>query len=130
MKEKETTVLWWLTTLGGAAGGLIAIGAVVAWTWNVFSSVATVDYHENDLKELKVEVEEKMLKHKSSVETIESSVLVPRIMRQLERRCEQGGQLDPAVMEMVNRWRARYEEIEGRPFGLGRCTEDGRLTFD
>lgn len=120
MEQKST--LWWagaVTTIGTA---LVTGGVVISFVWGLATSIMTEDEHETDLQKVQVEIDAKYEKQRASVETIESSVLVPRIRRQMDRRCAEGP-LDQDILEMVNRWRARYQEIEGREFPWGRCEE-------
>lgn len=102
MKLPETLTGWI-----GVIGFACTVGGGV---YTFYTTIATKDYHQQDLKPIQ-----------KSLENIETSAVVERIRGLHRSRC--GGNFGPDLQKILDDQVQRYFELTGREFRAGDCRD-------
>lgn len=104
----------------GAVVGVLAGGA--AWVYEMTELIATKDYHEADIMNLRKELDAKAEARQAQVDNIEAGAVVQRINGLVAAKCSTGTRdLDVILYQQL----LRYRELANRDFSIGPCP-DGR----
>jgi hypothetical protein len=138
-ETKFSKVLGICTNIAVLGGAVAIITGAGTWAYSTATSVATKDFHISDLKAqneyLRARLEEQKQFFSSllretlepvrlSAENAEAGVIADRLRNLLDIRCRSGTvDLDAVIDEQL----ARYQELAGRPFGVGTCVDGTRV---